>query len=56
MPPFLGSQMSGALLRGYVPRPTVQNCSGGELLATCWRFDRLGIKTLNLSHLNSMEI
>jgi len=45
--PFLVSRMSGAHLRGFASRPTHQGCNGGESLATCGRFDRLGILKLN---------
>jgi len=41
--PFRVSRVSSAHLRGFAPRPTHQGCSGGESLATCGRFDRLGI-------------
>jgi len=37
------SRVSGAHLRGFAPEPTHQSCSGGESLATCGRFNRLGI-------------
>jgi len=40
--PFRMSRVSGAHLRGFAPGPTHQGCSGGESLATCGRFDRLG--------------
>jgi len=42
--------MSGAHLRGFAPGLTLQVCSGGESLATCGRFDRLGIWTPYLLH------
>jgi len=37
-------------LRGFAPGLTHQNCSGSESLATCRRFDRLGIWTAYLQH------
>jgi len=40
--PFPVSRVSGAHLSGFAPRPTLQGCNGGESLATCGRFDRLG--------------
>jgi len=43
--PFRVSRVSGAHFRGFAPRSTHQGCSGGESLATCGRFDRLGIWT-----------
>jgi len=44
------SRVTGTLLRGFAPRPTHQGCSGGESLAKCGRFDRLGIWTSYLPH------
>jgi len=48
--PFWVSRVSGAHLRGFAPGPILQGCSGGELLATCRRFDLLGIWTPHLPH------
>jgi len=48
--PFQVSRVSGAHLRGFVPEPTHQGCNCGESLATCGRFDRLGIWTPYLPH------
>jgi len=39
------TRVSGAHLRGFTPGPTHQDCNDGESLATCGRFDRLGIWT-----------
>jgi len=44
------SRVSGAHHRGFAPGLTHQGCSGGESLATCGRFGRLGIWTLYLPH------
>jgi len=41
--PFRVSRVSSAHLRGFPPWPTLQGCCGGESLATCGRFDLLGI-------------
>jgi len=41
--PFRVSWVSGAYLCSFVPGPIQQCCSIGESLATCGRFDRLGI-------------
>jgi len=37
-------------LRGFAPELTPQGCSGGESLATCGRFNWLGIYTLNIPY------
>jgi len=42
---FWVSRVSGAHLRGFAPGLTHQGCNGGKSLATCRRFDRLGIWT-----------
>jgi len=44
------SRVSGAHLRGFAPGSTHQGCSGGELLATCGRFDRIEIWTPYIPH------
>jgi len=43
-------RVSGAHLRCFAPWPTLCGCSGGESLATCERFDRIGIWTSCLPH------
>jgi len=47
---FRVSRVSGAHPCGFAPGPTHQGCSGGESLAMCERFDRLGIWTPYLLH------
>jgi len=41
--PFRMSRVSGAHLRGFAPGPIHQGFNSGKLLATCGRFDRLGV-------------
>jgi len=48
--PFWASQMSGAHLRIFAPRLTLQRFSDGESLTACRRFDQLGICTLYLPY------
>jgi len=41
--PFRVSRVSGVHLRDFAPELSHQGCSGGVSLATCGRFDRIGI-------------